>query len=198
VADAVAEASGQLSTGTDALAKALAAARRSLESVEKSPTVTAAAQLIRSVAEQTITTEQSRLLAMRQHLAAVQRLREALAVRDSITVCNVLFPAFGQIYTALAQAKQAEIGALFVELQKTGRHDCLPADLPPPVDVTDMWAKQRLGEYVAAEIRKNGDRAKSPELVGALGVLLFQDRRLFDDTQLALAREKHLYSIRLS
>jgi len=177
--------------------KALEAAKRSLKSVDESPTVTAAAQLIRSVAEQALGMEQSRLLAMRQHLAAVQRLAEGLSVRDQITVCELWVPAVGQIHSALTD--RTEIDKLLSSLTTSGRYKCLGGGDPiQPLDLRALWAKGTLREYVAAEIKANGLKAKSPELVGALGIILFYERRLFDDTLLNLAREQHLHSIRLS
>lgn len=197
VANEVTDASARASTAAAGFNKALEAAKRSLKSVDESPTVTAAAQLIRSVAEQALGMEQSRLLAMRQHLAAVQRLADGLSVRDQITVCELWVPAVGQIYSALTD--RTEIDTLLSSLTTSGRYKCLGGGDPiQPLDLRAMWAKGTLREYVAAEIKANGLKAKSPELVGALGIILFYERRLFDDTLLNLAREQHLHSIRLS
>lgn len=197
VANEVTDASARASTAPAGFNKALEAAKRSLKSVDESPTVTAAAQLIRGVAEQALGMEQSRLLAMRQHLAAVQRLADGLSVRDQITVCELWVPAVGQIYSALTD--RTEIDKLLSSLTTSGRYKCLGGGDPiQPLDLSALWAKGTLREYVAAEIKANGLKAKSPELVGALGIILFYERRLFDDTLLNLAREQHLHSIRLS
>jgi len=196
VVNEVTDASASTSTAAG-FNKALEAAKRSLKSVDESPTVTAAAQLIRSVAEQALGMEQSRLLAMRQHLAAVQRLAEGLSVRDQITVCELWVPAVGQFYTALAD--RTEVDKLLTSLTTSKRYPCLGGGEPiKPVDVKALWAKGSLREYVTADIKANGLKAKSPELVGALGIILFYERRLFDDALLNLAREQHLHSIRLS
>jgi hypothetical protein len=196
-AQEVTDASARASTAADAFNNAFAAAKHSLKTVDESPTVTAAAQLIRSLAEQALGMEQSRLLAMRQHLAAVQRLADGLSVRDQITVCDLWVPAVGQIYSALTDRTQVD--KLLADLTTSKRYKCLGgADPIQPLDLTALWAKGTLREYVAAEIKANGLKAKSPELVGALGIILFYERRLFDDALLNLAREQHLHSIRLS
>lgn len=195
VADEVTDTSPRDAAG--GLNKAVEAAKRSLKSVDESPTVTAAAQLLRSVGEQALGMEQSRLLAMHQHLAAVQRLAQGLSVRDEITVCELWVPAVGHIYTAVPDP--TEIDTLLNRLETSKRYPCLGGGEPiKPVDVKALWTKGTLREYVAADIKANGPKAKSPELVGALGIILFYERRLFDDALLNLAREQHLHSIRLS
>jgi hypothetical protein len=229
-------ASAATADGQKALDKAVAAAKTSLKSIDSAPTVTGSIQLIQRTAEQVISTEQNRLLVMRDYLAGLQRFKDTLLIRDSIAVCNLFLTAAGQVYpsplddqrrkafdarTACdAQAatdprKKCDAEAalvrkvtdatqklevVFQDLKDSGRYDCLTdlalSDASPAVGA--LWSQGRLADYVAADIAAHKSQAKSPELVGALGILLFHERRLFDDVRLNLAHERQLYSIRLS
>jgi vacuolar-type H+-ATPase subunit E/Vma4 len=183
----------------EALDKAVDAAKTSLKNVDKSPTVTASTLLLQRTAEQVISAEQSRLLVMREHLAGLERLRDSLVVRDRIDVCNLFLTAAGQVYAALDEKGKTALDAVFQKLKDSKRYECLGTlDLKQSPDITLLWSGGTLADYVAADIAAHKQGAKSPELVGALGILLFHERRLFADAELNLARERHLYSIRLS
>jgi hypothetical protein len=183
----------------EALDKAVDAAKTSLKNIDKSPTVTASTLLLQRTAEQVISAEQSRLLVMREHLAGLERLRDSLVVRDRIDVCNLFLTAAGQVYAALGEKGKTTLDAVFQKLKNSKRYECLGTlDLKQSPDITPLWSGGTLADYVAADIAAHKQGAKSPELVGALGILLFHERRLFADAELNLARERHLYSIRLS
>jgi len=197
----VAGAAIDASTANDkkALDKAVDAAKTSLKNVDKSPTVTASTLLLQRTAEQVISAEQNRLLEMREHLAGLQRFRDSLAVRDRIDVCPLFLTAVGQVYSALDDTGKQALNAVFEKLKSSKRYQCIDTlDLKASRDVTPLWSGGTLAHYVADDIAANKEKAKSPELVGALGILLFHERRLFADAELNVARERHLYSIRLS
>jgi len=200
IARAVASTSGAVTANEESFRRVLGAAQRALKQANDDERVSAALQLVRRAAEETAGMEQSRLLELRRYVAEIERLDDRLAVRDRISVCNLVTAAVGHLYGATSDP--AKLERVWNDLKQTGRFECLDG-----IDLTDgeraaavrrRWQGRVLPQYVGADIQDRQDKATAPELVAAVGILLFHERRMFDAAQLDLARAAHRHSIRLS
>jgi hypothetical protein len=176
VGDAVTKAGKSVASSDEALKDLVGSAKKTLEGVEKDDRVGAAMQLLRRAAEQTAAAEQMRLVEFRRYLADLQRLRERLAVRDVIVVCNLLTPAVFQVYpgatptdpaapapppaapgTTPAKTPKQELKDAMDKLRGSGRYkdNCEQAmakavDDAVPDDVRARWSGKNLAGFSAA------------------------------------------------
>jgi hypothetical protein len=196
-------------------------AQQALDQVERDPNVQAAQLLLRAAMQQTAAAEQERLVEFRRNLGEIKRLGERLRVRDQVAVCNLYVPALGAVFPAIADITlRQDITNVTAGLANSGRYktgskpSCLPdlSGMQPIAARRSQWGSPpnplRLNVYVASALnaananpndRQTVAQAKlATRLVGAVGVLVFYERFLVDNTINEMASEQHLHSIRLS
>jgi hypothetical protein len=171
--------------------------------------VQAARKLLNATVLQTAAAEQARLSELRRYLAEIKRLRDRLTVRDKVSVCNLFVDAFTNTYPAAGEEK-ARMEEVWADLLGSGRYDCLlPLDEWATLDpIEAAWSNVRaqwndgrpLASFVTSGFKSSKeDVARSTaQYVGALGILLFYEREMYENAVQDLAREKHRHSIRLS
>lgn len=191
-------------------------AQIALDGIEEDEPLNAAKQLLLAAIQQTAAAEQARLLEFRRHLSEVQRIANRHRVRDKISVCNLFVTALGNMYYIVVDVDlKKELAEVTKTLRDSDRYNadrgssCLPQLKGDETnqELKDLWVGQKLDAYVAANFAKansdpseeNLDKARSAsEFVGSLGILLFHERQMFEDTRLELAREQHRHSILFS
>ena len=197
-------------TSASVLGRLVEDAQKALDGVEKDEPVKAAKQLLKAAIEQTAMAEQERLIEFRRHLGEVKRLGDRHRVRDKVSVCNLYITALGNMYFVVNDPVVKEgLATVTNELSASGRYNtvngrsCLRQLNVGDTDAVlqAQWVGDRLDSYVATVLNTNQvseEGRSASQFVGSLGILLFHDRQMFEDTRLELAREQHRHSIRLS
>jgi hypothetical protein len=182
-------------------------AQNAINQVQQNEQVQAAQQLLNATIQQTAAAEQERLVELRRHLAEIQRLRARLEVRDTVSVCKLYVRALGRIYFGVRdQQIKRDLVEITTALRQSGRYNiengssCLPtlSGTESNPGVAALWADDRLDAFVAKSLASDVQPRAAAELVGAIAILGFQERPIYEDARLDLAREQHRYSIRLS
>jgi hypothetical protein len=194
-------------------------AQKAINRVDQDEQVQAARKLLNAMVLETTTSEQMRLSELQRYLKEVRRLRDLLAVRDRISVCELYTVAFTHTYPASSQEHRADFEKLWESLRISGRYSgdedgsCLdPLSTFADDDqvkqtwrtVQERWhnGSARLAEYAAASFKSDEKSAPIPqstaEFIGAISILLFHEREKYELALLDLAREKHRHSVRLS
>lgn len=213
--------SGDASANAAVVSGLVEDAQQALDQVEQDPNVQAARQLLRAAMQQTAAAEQERLLEFRRNLGEIKRLGERLRVRDLVSVCNLYVAALGAVFPAIADTTlRQNLTNVTAGLANSGRYktgskpSCLPdlSGMQPIAARRSQWGSPpnplRLDNYLASAL--NAAKANpndkqiiaqaklATRLVGAVGILVFYERFLVDDTIREMASEQHLHSIRLS
>jgi hypothetical protein len=192
-------------------------AQKAIDQVEQDEQVQAAQKLLNATILETTAAEQARLAELQRYLEDITRLRDQATTRDKLSICSLFQDAFANIYPATSQSQKVGLEKIWNALVESRRYDnCLvPLDAFPP-EVTAEWpgvqrqwgydpreglSARRLDEFVVAGLNPASAaevRSSTARLIAALGLLLFQEREMYEQAVLDLARERHRHSIRLS